>query len=193
MFEWTAFEWIENILFYAALYVLLWNAWFLTVSKGIPNIRTAPAIRKKMADFVREDIAQKKKDKYTIIDMGAGNGDLSRYMARTFPEAHVIGVEIDKIAYWKCCFYKKLLGYKNLTYRNESFHYTSLKEADAIVMFLSWLLMNDIRATLEKKLSKNTLITSNKFPIGGDWVPEHKLDVKTLYFHQKSLYVYHSK
>lgn len=187
------FEILENILFYAALYVLLWNAWFLTVNKGIPNIRTAPAIRKKMAEFVRQDMAAKNKDTYTIIDMGAGNGDLSRYMARTFPDAHVIGIEIDKLAYAKCRFYKWLFRYKNLTYRNESFHDTSLGEADAIVMFLSWLLMDNIRATLEKKLSPNTLITSNKFPIGGDWQPEHEMDVKTLYFHQKKLLVYHSK
>ncbi len=190
--DWTLLEWIENILFYTALYVLLWNAYFLTVNRGIPNIRTAPAIRKKMADFIRQDMARKQKDQYVIMDIGAGNGDLSRFMARTFPEARVIGVEIDKLAYWKCCLYGRLAGLKNLSYRNEDFHKTSLSEADAVVMFLSWLLMNDIRKTLEEKLSPGTLITSNKFPLGGDWKPEQALDVDTLYFHQKRLYVYHS-
>lgn len=191
----TTFEIIQNVLFYAALYVLLWNAWFLTVNKGIPNIRTAPAIRKKILEFVRADMDAKQKPpgNYVIIDPGCGNGDFARQLAKEFPAARVIGYDIDKVAYWKANLFKKLSGLKNVEFYNEDLHKADLGQADAIVMFLSWLLMEPIRATLEKKLKPGTLITSNKFPIGGTWEPEHVLDVDTLYLHQKRLYIYHAK
>lgn len=183
-------EWIENILFYTALYVLLWNAYFLTVNKGIPNIRTAPAVRKKMAEIITEEMSSKGKETYTIIDMGAGNGDLTRFLARTLPHAKVIGIEIDKIAFWKCCFYKRFGQYKNLEYWNKNFHDADIRQADVITMFLLGTLMTSIRATLEQKLNEGTLVISNKFPIGGTWEPKNVIDIQTLYLHQKSLYVY---
>ena len=186
----TVLEWIENILFFTALYVLLWNAYFLTINKGIPNIRTAPAVRKKMAELISQDMAFKNKKDYTIIDMGAGNGDLTRYLARTLPDARVIGIEIDKVAYWKCRIYKKLGRYKNLEYWNKNFHAVDLSQADAVTMFLLGTLMTSIRDTLERELKSGTLVISNKFAIGGNWQPKTVLDIQTLYLHQKSLYVY---
>ena len=189
----TTLEIIENIVFYLALYVLLWNAYFLTVNKGIPNIRTAPAIRKKIIELIKEDIAKKKKEEYLIIDMGSGNGDFSRQIAREVPEARVVGIEISKLAYWKSCIAKKWCGLKNLEYWNMNFKDADISKADAVTMFLLGTLMTSIRATLEKGLAKDTLVTSNKFPIGGDWEPEQTIDVETLYPHQKRLFVYHSK
>ncbi len=191
--DWTLFEWVENIIFYAALYVLLWNAYFLTINKGIPNIRTAPAIRKKMVELIAADMSRKNKQEYTIIDLGAGNGDLTRFIARSLPQARVIGVEIDKLAYWKACVLKKMSRCKNLEYWNKNFHDADLAQADATTMFLLGTLMTSIRATLENKLKTDTLVLSNKFPVGGDWKADKVLDIETLYPHQKTLYVYSTK
>jgi SAM-dependent methyltransferase len=192
----TTFEIIENIIFYLALYVLLWNAYFLLVNKGIPNIKTAPAIRLEVISRLRAEMAAKKKtgSPFTIIDLGCGNGDFSRQIAREIPEARVIGIEISKLAYARCCLMKRIYGLKNLEYRNEDFRDSEiLKEADAVCMFLLGTLMKSIRETLENNLKEGTFVSSNKFPVGGDWEPKEVIDVDTLYPHQKTLYLYHYK
>ena len=192
----TTFEIIENILFYLALYVLLWNAYFLVVNKGIPNIKTAPAIRLEVIRRLKQEMAAKNKTNapFTIIDPGCGNGDFTRQIARELPDARVIGIEISKLAYWKCCLMKRLSGLSNLEYRNEDFRQSEvLKEADAVCMFLLGTLMKSIRETLEENLNEGTFVSSNKFPVGGDWEPEEVADVDTLYPHQKTLYLYHFK
>ena len=89
---------------------------------------------------------------------------------------------------------KRLAGLENLEYRNEDFRTSEvLKEADAVCMFLLGTLMKSIREALEAHLKEGTFVSSNKFPVGGDWVPEDIIDVDTLYPHQKTLYLYHFK
>jgi len=192
----TTFEIIENILFYLARYVLLWNAYFLLVNKGIPNIKTAPAIRLEVIRRLKQEMATKNKTNvpFTIIDPGCGNGNFTRQIARALPDARVIGIEISKLAYWKCCLMKRFTCLSNLEYRNEDFRQSEiLKEADAVCMFLLGTLMKSIRETLESNLKEGTFVSSNKFPVGGDWEPDEVIDVKTLYPHQKTLYLYHFK
>jgi len=187
----TILEIIENIVFYAALYVLLWNAYFLTVNKGIPNIKTAPAIRAEIIKRLRKEMEARACERFTIVDPGCGNGDFTRQIAKEIPKAHVIGVEVSKLAYLRCCFMKRVAGLKNLEYQNADFRKSdALKEADAVCMFLLGTLMKSIREALEEQLKDGAYVTSNKFPVGGDWVPEEEIEVDTLYPHQKKFYIY---
>lgn len=181
---------INDILFWVCLYVLLWNAYFLVFNRGIPNINTAPAIRKKAAALLKEDFKRRGKDTYTVIDLGSGNGNFSRHIARAMPQARVIGIDIDRIAHFRANLARRLCGLKNLEYRRGDFYEQDLSGADAVVLFLLGTLMGRIRPKLERDLKDGALVISNKFAIGGDWVPVDVLEVKTLYPHQKKVFVY---
>jgi len=169
---------------------LLWNGYFLLINKGIPNIPTTAAIRKSMIDIIKQDMAQTEAAPYTIIDLGSGSGRTSRHIAKSIPNAHVIGIEISTLAYWQSVLIQKLTRTKNLTYKRANFHDTDISEANAIVMFLLGTLMKSIREKLESDLKDNTLVISNKFKVGGHWTPQKTLDIKTFAPHQKTLFIY---
>jgi SAM-dependent methyltransferase len=183
-------EFINNILFWICLFVLLWNAYFLLFNQGIPNIKTAKAIREKIIAELKKEIAQSGKENFTILDLGSGNGTLTRHIAKEIPKANVIGLEINKIAYWHSLFFKKIQNIKNLSYRNVDLYKTNISEADAVVMFLLGSFMKDIREKLEQDLKKGAFVFSNKFKINGDWEPLETFDIKTLAPNQKTFYKY---
>lgn len=184
---------VNPILLTVGLTLWVWNGYILIFNKGIPNIKTAPAIRKKFIELIRADMAAKGKDDYTIIDMGCGNGTFSVQLARSIPEAQVIGLEISKLAFAHAELKRKKSGLPNLEFRNVDFYDADMTQADAVVMFLLGTLMKRIRAKLESDLKPGTLVLSNKFRVGGEWVPDAELDVKTLMPHQKTVFIYTKK
>ncbi len=181
---------INDVLFWICLYVLLWNAYFLLFNQGIPNIKTSKAIRERIIRELKLEIQKSNNPDFTIIDLGSGNGTFTRHIAREIPNAKVIGIEINKIAYLLSRFIAKIQKINNLSYRNADLYKTNIGEADAIVMFLLGTFMKDIREKLEKDLKTGTLVFSNKFKINGDWKPVETIDVKTLAPNQKTFYKY---
>jgi SAM-dependent methyltransferase len=181
---------INHILATLCGWLLLWNAYILIWNKGIPNIRTAPAIRKRIIEVLRADQAAREKMPYVVIDLGSGNGLFTREIARALPEAHVIGIEISALAYRWSLFFQRLCGLKNIEYRRADFNAVNLGEADAVVMFLHVYFMEAIGKKLHAELKPGTLATANKFPLRDGWEPVETIEVKTLYPHQKMLYVY---
>lgn len=181
---------INDVLFWICLYVLLWNAYFLLFNQGIPNIKTSKAIRNRIIEELKTEIKNSNKPDFTIIDLGSGNGTFTRHIAKAIPNANVIGIEINKIAYWLSCLIAKFQKINNLTYSNADLYKTNIGQADAIVMFLLGTFMKDIREKLERDLKAGTFVFSNKFKINGDWEPLKTIDVKTLAPNQKTFYKY---
>lgn len=185
---------VDNVLRWIFLFVLLWDAYALIFNKGIPNIRTAPAIRKKIIDILKKESASHSSPTpFTIIDMGSGNGKFTREIARALPNAKVIGLEISKPALSWSNFLKKLSNLQNLEYVDQDFFSYHLGHADAVVMYLTIFQMESIGKKLHDELKSGTLVTSNRFFLGDGWQPEESITVKTLYPHQKTFHVYHKK
>jgi SAM-dependent methyltransferase len=185
-----ALEIINPILFWIGMYMVGWNAYFLVFNKGIPNIRTAPAIRKEIISRLKTLASTTNQSPFTILDMGCGNGDFSKEIATAIPEAKVIGIEVSRLSYWRACLLKKRSGLSNLEFRRADFYKTDISEADIVVMFLLGTLMGRIREKLESDLMPGTYVFSNKFKVGGDWAPIETVDVKTLAPNQKTFYIY---
>ncbi|HRQ61408.1 MAG TPA: class I SAM-dependent methyltransferase [Alphaproteobacteria bacterium] len=175
-------ETINAILFWVLLFVLGWQAYILIFNRGIPNIRTAPALRRAMIDKLKEAGAKR------IYDLGSGGGDLSRTIAAALPDAKVTGLEISAGAVRRAQGRGKHLP--NLEYIQGDFMKADLSQADALVMFLIDTMMPPLREKLRKELKPGTIVISNKFPLGGDWVPAEELSIKTLYLNQKMIYLY---
>jgi precorrin-6B methylase 2 len=183
-------EIFKAILFCVAAYLLLWNVYILIFNKGVPNIRTAPAIRRRIIDVLKSDMVKKGGDKYVIYDMGSGNGLLTREIAKAIPQATVIGVEASRQCIEWSEKMKSAQGIPNLSYRRADFFEHDFGDADAVVVFLSVYEMGRVGEKLMKNLKPGTLVTSNRFPLHG-WTVEEKVKVFTLYPFQKYFHVYH--
>ncbi|MFY9287673.1 MAG: class I SAM-dependent methyltransferase [Alphaproteobacteria bacterium] len=184
---------INNILFWVLATLLIIDAYFVIFHGGIPNIRTAPAIRKKIIELLKEDFEAKKKSNYTIVDVGSGNGLFTREIARALPDAKVVGIELARQSvFWSNCL-KRIMGLTNLEYRRMNFLSFHFGEADAVTMYLLPSVMVLLGKKLNEEARPDTLITSNKFPLGDGWEPQQVLDVNTLYIHQKKLFIYRKK
>lgn len=177
---------INNILFWVFLYVLLWQVYYLLFNKAIPNITTAPAIRKAIIKKLKGlDLKNP-----TIYDLGCGNGLFTREIAQELAGVNMIGVEIDQIAYWRAALMKKIKGIKNLSYIKNDFYNINLSNADVVFFFLVGRDMSFIRNKLEKDLKSGAIVITNKFEMGGTWKPLEVCETKTLAPAQKTFYIY---
>jgi len=184
---------VNKILFWALIFMLFLELYNILFHLGTPNIRTAPAIRKRMIEILKEDFEAKKDKPYTIVDLGSGNGALTREIAKTFPQAKVVGVEIAKTSVLWSNWLKRKLGLNNLSYEKMNVFSYDLSKADAIVMYLLPSMLDSLGKKMHKELKPGTLIISNKFRLGDGWEPENSESVKTLYFHQRDLHIYRNK
>ncbi|MCF8495888.1 MAG: class I SAM-dependent methyltransferase [Alphaproteobacteria bacterium] len=182
---------LNTILIWVFVWLWLWNAYILVFNKGVPNIRTAPAIRNKILEILQKDYEARGAPPYTVIDLGSGNGWLTRKIARALPEVRVIGIEISGLAWRWSMIFRKISGLRNLTYIRQDFLTCDLGEADAVVLFLTAYDMGRVGTKLNRDLKPGTLVISNKFALGDGWRTDSSLDVKTLYPHQKKLHIYY--
>jgi hypothetical protein len=180
---------LNHVLLALFFWVWLWNGYIFLFNRGVPNIRTAPAIRKRIIGLLKEDMARKNGVSYWIVDLGSGNGLLTREIARALPEACIYGFEISFLAFHWSEYFRKASGLKNLTYVHGDFLKHDIGKADAVIVFLTVYDMMQVGEKLKRELKDDTLVTSNKFALTG-WAPAKIMDVKTLYLHQKELYVY---
>jgi SAM-dependent methyltransferase len=181
---------INDVLKWICLFVLLWNAYFIFFNKGIPNLGSAKAIRQKVVQEFINRLKSNDNMAPIIYDIGCGYGYVTRDLARAMPHAKIIGIEVNKISYWRAILTSKILGIKNTHYINKNFHDVDLSHADGLYMFLLGRLMLQIRTKIEKDLKKGTIVISNKFQINGDWQPIKKIDVTTIAPSQKTIYIY---
>lgn len=183
----------NSILFWLALGGLMVDGYFVLFHRGIPNIRTAPAIRRAIIERLRQDFSRRSASlgrPYTIVDLGSGNGLFTREIAAALPQARVIGVEIARQSVAWANWMKTRAGLANLEYRTQDFLKFDFDEADAVVMFLLPAVLTDLGQRLRVQTRPGTLITSNKFPLGAGWTPQERTRVRTLYLHQGNLFVY---
>ena len=181
----------NHILFWVTLYLLSYNAYMLIFNKGVPNIRTAPAVRAKIIEILKADMAARPDERpYTIIDLGSGNGLFSREIARAIPEAQVLGLEFSRQSIFWSQMMKRQHGLKNLDYKRADFFAYDVGIASAVVLYLSIYEMGRVGVKLNKELKPGTLVTSNKFQLGDGWEPREIVEIDTIYLHQGKLNVY---
>jgi len=190
--DYLSLNFFNHVLFWVALYLILYNVYMLVFNKGVPNIRTAPGIRKKIIALLKADMAARNLPSYTIVDMGSGNGLLTRKIAAAIPNAKVVGLEISKQSVAWANMMKKRQKLENLEYICTDFNDYDFSNISAVVVFLSIYEMGMMGKLLNKKLKPGTFVTSNRFKLDGWPVKEH-LKVFTLYPFQKNLYLYEKR
>lgn len=178
------------VMFLALVSLLALQAYNIVFHKNIPNFRTAPAIRKKIIQLLKDDFEARGGAPYTIVDLGSGNGLFTREIAKALPRAKVKGIELARLNFMWANRQKRRAGLDNLEYLRMNFFDYDLSGADAVVMYLIPYLMKNLGEKLHKETRPGTLIVSNKFLLQDGWKPVETISVKTLYLHQEKVFVY---
>lgn len=181
---------VNGVLFWIAISLLVMQAITIVFHKDVSNIRTAPAIRDKIIEKLKEDCASKNKKSYTVVDLGCGNGSMTRAIARAMPEAKVIGIECAPHTYAIANFLKRRAKLNNLEYKRMDFFNYDLSDADAVTVYMIPSVMERLGKKLHAETKPGTLITCNKFHLRDGWEPVESLRVKTRYLHQGDLHIY---
>ena len=155
---------------------------------NIPTLETPSNMIRAMANILKEDFDTKKPVTYQVVDFGSGDGQLTRKIAHTLPQANVLGIENAKLPYTQSMFFKKIFGIKNLDYQQTDFFDYDCRNIDAVVMFLSIQISQKLGEKLYNELKPGAIVLSNEFELKGQWPKPETLERFTPF--KTTLFIY---
>lgn len=170
-------EFLALVLALAAIVLVLGG----TLRTGVPPMPTSSGVRACMFDLSK-DVAPA-----TVFELGAGWGGLATALARRWPEAKVVAVEVSPLPWAVCRLRQALFGPANLEVRFADALKTDLRAADLCVCFLCPPAMAKLAPYLWDALAPGTHVLSNAFALPG-WVPLREARVADI--HRTAVYLY---
>jgi len=162
-------------------------AFELTLNRAnVPTIATGFIGRRKVAALLCREA--KEKQDYTIIDLGSGRGELTRFIAKSISHANVIGIEIARFPHLQSKLIQRYLGPANLSYECLDFWAFDCSKIDAVVFYLSASFAPCIGEKLYRELKPGSMVISHTFPLRGAWVPSEIIHYRTPF--KELIYVY---
>lgn len=141
-----------------------------TLITGVPPMPTHPRVAQAMLRLAREGGADAPPPR-VIYDLGCGWGRLAFALARAYPEARVIGIELSPLPWLFCVLRARIQRRPNLEIRYGNFLKAPLGDGDLFFCYLMITAMRRLQAKLDRDLSPGTLVISNSFAFPG-WVPD---------------------
>lgn len=178
---------INTALFWTGLYILLWYAYILLMHKAVPNIKTAPAIRRFVIDHIKNLHAD---SPIRILDMGCSNGVFSCELAKSLPNAQIIGIDISPVSIAISRLRSRLMGLNNTKFIQGDFMAHDCTPYDVIYIYLTIYQMEDLGKKLHTEPGANRTVFCNRFALGDGWKPVGIQDIETLLPHQKNIHIY---
>jgi SAM-dependent methyltransferase len=143
----------------------------------IPLVVTQQAARKVVLDLVRQEVEKKPGQKLKIYDLGAGLGGLCIAVARAFPNAEVIGLEMGG-PIWAFAALRGLIGGpKNVRFLKRDFWKFDIHDGDIVMCYLGDVVMKELSEKLRRESRPGRLFISNTFPLPADWRPEQRIPI----------------
>ncbi|MAS87774.1 MAG: hypothetical protein CMH30_07360 [Micavibrio sp.] len=184
-------EILNTILFWLGVSVFLYIPYIEIFCKGVPHYRTAPIIRDEIIKRLQQDIKKHETSSpYQIVDMGAGFGFMAMALAKAYPQAQVVGIEIDRIACWSARLIAWLRGIQNVRFIRGNAMAYDMGDTDAVTIYMGKKFMSAISVKLADELQQGALVFSNSYKLEAPWVLLEKVTIETKYPHQGWLYVY---
>lgn len=182
---------VNKILFWLLIGLIGLEVWNLVLHRGVTNLPTASAVRAKMIELLRAEREKRGASaSYTVVDVGSGNGGLTRAIAKAMPDAKVIGLEYSPLSVACSNFMRKLKNLNNLSYRRMDFMRYNFAEPDAIVTYLLPSCQLRLSKKFKDEAKQGTVILANTFPLYEGWEAEQVFDVKTFPPPQGKIYMY---
>jgi len=164
-------EWFGVI---AIVTFLVLSYFYYSIRTGVPTFPSLPVARDKIIDLLREDKMRAATPSYKIYDLGSGSGQLSWAIARAFPDAEVVGIELSLFPWFRATLWQKLTRQHNLRYLRTDFLKYPIGDADAVLIYLMEGVVQKVGAKLQRELHPSAMVISNKYHLPG-WQPEQTL------------------
>jgi predicted O-methyltransferase YrrM len=167
----------------AALSIGYW-----TWRTGISPMPTLPAARRTLLAALPPPAAIAG----TVYELGAGWGTLALPLARRYPAARVVALELSPLPWAVCRLRARLAGVRNLVVRRADFlrvlpRGVTLGDAALLVCYLDPGNMARLRPKLEAELTDGAVVVSSTFAVPG-WQPAAMHTAPHL--HRTPVYVY---
>jgi SAM-dependent methyltransferase len=161
---------------------------YYTWRTKIPLVPTQAAARNAVMTVLQAEFEARLDKKIKIYDLGSGLGGLCRTIARRFPDAEVIGIEMAW-PIWLFAFARlKLRPRKNLQFLFGDFWKYDISDGDIVVFYLGDVVMAMMAEKLRNEARPNRLIVSNTFPLPKDWAPIQRIPIAA--WLSKEIFVY---
>ena len=148
-----------------AFYILL-NTIYICFLSGVPAIPSSGRTLRELEKFIAK---YAKRKKFLFMDLGCGTGKTLLRVAKKFPDAEFLGVEINPFIVMYCKLKKFLFLRKNVRFLRKNIFDVDLKtlKPDFIYLYLGDEISGRISRKLNAEVGKNTVIFSNKFKLIG--------------------------
>ncbi len=150
------------------MWILYTIIFIVLISAAHAGVSAAPWVPTKKPDLerIQKLLALQSDDRF--IELGAGNGRVSRHLART-SAADIDGVELSVLPWFWANVHNKISRSSAKT-RMKSLYSTNLQDKTAVYMFLMPEVYKKIKGKLTSELPKGARVVSYVWPIP-DWEP----------------------
>ncbi len=155
--------------------MLLFFAILLFLTIGLPALLFAPWVPTRRRDFDRIAQLMQIQPGMVIMDLGCGTGGPIFDLARRFPQAQFIGVELSLPLHLICLIRSWTSGVKNMQFRFGNLLTTDISKADRIYLFgVPKTLSTRLKEKFRREAKEQTRIISYCFEFE-NWKPEISL------------------
>ncbi|EPX63242.1 hypothetical protein D187_005647 [Cystobacter fuscus DSM 2262] len=148
---------------------------------GITPMPTTGKVRRQMLSLLPET------QQGTLLELGAGWGNLAFALAEHCPRASVVAYEWSPLPYAFARLRQRLAPRPNLRFVRGDFFQASFTGASAVVCYVHREAMRRLATKLREELAPGALIVSNTFALRG-WTPSRTLVIPDLYRTRVYLY-----
>jgi len=163
--------------------ILLGSTVYYTIILGISPMPSSRKARLAIVDAIK----RYKPEAGRIYELGSGWGGVCRMIARNFPNAQVIGLELSVIPLLWSRLRKGLSKERIVSIRYADIMGQSLGDAEVIITYLYTGAMRKLAGKFERELLPGALIISNTFALPG-WMPIETVKLKDIY--HTPIYIY---
>lgn len=181
-------NWVDILATVSAIFLILYWAYFeyFRAKLGVSTSHSSRAMRQAIVDKIQTLLPQNKSLK--ILDPGCGTGDMVIALAKAFPLAVVIGLELSPAIYYLAMLKKWAYGCKNLMILKQDFLTYDYHECDCIVAFLPAPILRPLAKHLEQQLPQHAILLSNAFEMPDHWPLREKILIQKIL--NRYLFVY---
>lgn len=149
-------------------YFILFLLLIIMIGFATAGVSFAPWVPSRIKDLKRIENLANIKENNIFYELGCGNGRIVFYLARKYPQAKFIGLEIYWPLYLFCQLRKWLGHYQNVRFYLKNLYHQDLSQADIVYIFgMPRTIKNKLEQKFLDELKVGAKIISYSFSVKG--------------------------